>query len=87
MTDSDAAQSFPGLKDGSWDAKKGQNPCYALPAWSVRILGLAEVRTRCSCKMNLKIFTMHPSARAIHASHNSFLQPNAFCVCVEVFKL
>lgn len=54
MTDFDAAQNFPGLKDGCWDPRKGQNPSYALPAWSVRILGLAEVRTRCSCKMNLR---------------------------------
>lgn len=37
-----------------------------LPGWSVHILELAEVHMRCSCKMNLKTFIMHPRISDLH---------------------
>lgn len=42
------------------------NPPRALPGWSVHILELAEVRTRCSCKRNLKRFIMRPHTPGSH---------------------
>lgn len=65
MTDFDgAAQRFSWLAEPRvvyWktcDSAATINPSHVLPGWSVHILELAEVRTRCSCKMNLKTCIM-----------------------------
>lgn len=67
MTDFDvAAQRFSWLAEPRvvyWktcDSAAIINPSRVLPGWSVHILELAEVHTRCSCKTNVKTFIMYP---------------------------
>lgn len=55
-----------------------------LPGWSVRILELAEVHTRCSCKMNLKTFIIHPCVPDLCKTYISRQFPHIQMISAEI---